>query len=289
MSWLKALLASELGCLSLSIFVVPCIRFRRSKGGRAPPFLNESWPRLEGVGFLPHSAASYTLIPKWTLPVFARLSDCLFGLACPGKSRPWHVLNWIDNDLSSNSAMSSIMSRSTTPFLTHILNNVIISPFPSRWSPAIRCRPAATPVAPALTQSQVVTLSPPTNWRLPCRRHSTRRGPKVGKAAGGCGRFFNMLKRTVERTEHSCEGCQRGFFMCRHVILQFFSHLKIGKPKISHIPTKRDPRGCLPPKIGLSSGFQTLRCLLGKCLFRKNGVVGRRHQNWLWCLPLICY
>ena len=52
MSCLKALLASELGCLSLSIFVVPCIRFRRSKGGRAPPFLNESWPRLEGVGFL---------------------------------------------------------------------------------------------------------------------------------------------------------------------------------------------------------------------------------------------
>ena len=46
-----------------------------------------------------------------------------------------------------------------------------------------------------------------------------------------------------------------------------------------HSPTKRDPRGCFIgtlSKMGLSSGSQTLECLLGKCS-RKRSV--RDPQN----------
>ena len=45
----------------------------------------------------------------WVLP--PRLSDCLFGRACQGKSRPWLLLLWTDPDQSSTVATSPIISR----------------------------------------------------------------------------------------------------------------------------------------------------------------------------------
>ena len=183
--------------------------FQKIERKACTTFLNESWPRLKGVGFL--------LLQRRAAPLFLNRRSLFcqtFGLLIYQ---------------SSNSAMSSMTPCSTTPFLTHFLHNVIISPFPSRWSPAIRCRPAATPVAPALTQSQVVTLSHKLEAALSEALDAV--WTKSGKAAGDCGCFFNMLKRTVERTEHSCEGCQRGFFMCRHTILQFFHIERLVNPK----------------------------------------------------------
>ena len=95
--------------------------------------------------------------------------------------------------------------------------------------------------------------------------------------------------RTDRTRKFSRVKVARGDSSCLVILLcSFFFTLKDGSSRFSHesdacsCTPKRSTcsqnetlaGACLTPsKIGLSSGFQTLRCLLGKCLFRKKRCV----------------